>query len=74
MVPVAPQLPLKPLFKIPEVAEATGVPLRSVYAAIENGDIPADQVVRLGGLRVKRAWLRGVLDLDDDPAPRETVA
>lgn len=71
---MAPQLPLNPLFKISEVAVLTGVPLRSVYAAIGNGDIPADQVVRLGGLRVKRAWLRGVLDDDDDTARRETVA
>lgn len=71
---MAPHLPARPLFKIFEVAELTGVPARSVYAAIKNGDIPADQVVRLGGLRIKRSYLCGVLDLDDDTAPRETVS
>lgn len=70
---MAPQLPLQSLFTLPEVAALTGVPLRSVQKAVQRGDIPADQVVRLGGVRVKRAYLRGVLDLDDDTAPRETV-
>lgn len=70
---MAPALPAKPLFKIAEVAALTGVPQRSIYTAITTGDIPADQVVRLGGLRIKRSYLLDVLGSGDDATSRETV-
>ncbi len=72
-VSVTPPLSPQPLFKITEVAELTGVSKRSLYYAIRSGRIPADQVVRLGGLRIKRSYVCTVLDAHDDTTTRETV-